>query len=167
MLTDKPIGEVIAEARVKAGLSQRQLADLAKVNSSELSKVEKGTRNPSPRMIRRITNYIDLDYNDLMYMIGLGLEVTPLNYFIKHYYSKLNAEELETDEINILGNIEHLENRVAYFEDKLQDKNISEDERELLTRTIKDNKYEINSNKEIVKLIQSLKVKERNKNAKK
>ena len=32
--------------------------------------------------------------------------------------------------------------------------------------TIEDNKYQINSSKEIVKLIQSLKVKERNKNAK-
>ena len=40
-------------------------------------------------------------------------------------------------------------------------------EKELLTNTIKDTEYQINSSKEIIKLIQSIKVKERNKNVKK
>ena len=39
-------------------------------------------------------------------------------------------------------------------------------EKELLLNTIEDTKYQINTSNEIIKLIQSIKVKERNKNAK-
>ena len=99
-------------------------------------------------------------------MIGLGLEVTPLNYFIKNHYSKLNREELDIAEINVLGSIENSEKLVSSCEEQLKDNNLTEPQRELLIHTIEDNKYQINSSKEIVKLIQSLKVKERNKNAK-
>ena len=53
------------------------------------------------------------------------------------------------------------------FEKQLTKKDITEKEKELLIHTIEDNNYQINSSKEIIKLIQSLKVKERNKNAKK
>ena len=107
------LGEIIAEAREKKGLSQRQLAKLAKINNSELSKIEAGIRkDPSPRILRKISSIIDVNYSDLMYSIGLGLEVTPLNYFIKNHYSNLNAEELETAEINVLGSIENSEKLV-------------------------------------------------------
>ena len=160
-MQEKSIGEIIAEAREKKGLSQRQLAKLAKINNSELSKIEAGIRkDPSPRILRKISSIIDVNYSDLMYSIGLGLEVTPLNYFIKNHYSNLNAEELETAEINVLGSIENSEKLVESCEKQL------ENEKELLIHTIEDNNYQINSSREIIKLIQSLKVKERNRNAK-
>ena len=166
-MPEKTIGEVIAEAREKKGLSQRQLAKLAKINNSELSKIEAGIRkDPSPKILRKISNIIEVNYSELMYMIGLGLEVTPLNYFIKNHYSKLNKEELDIAEINVLGSIENSEKLVSSCEEQLKDDNLTESQRELLIHTIEDNKYQINSSKEIVKLIQSLKVKERNKNAK-
>ena len=160
-MQEKSIGEIIAEAREKKGLSQRQLAKLAKINNSELSKIEAGIRkDPSPRILRKISSIIDVNYSDLMYSIGLGLEVTPLNYFIKNHYSNLNAEELETAEINVLGSIENSEKLVESCEKQL------ENEKELLIHTLEDNNYQINSSREIIKLIQSLKVKERNTNAK-
>ena len=40
MSSDKTIGEVIAEAREEKNLSQRQLAKLAGINSSGLSKID-------------------------------------------------------------------------------------------------------------------------------
>ena len=101
-----------------------------------------------------------------MYSIGLGLEVTPLNYFIKNHYSNLNKEELEIAEINILGSIENSEKLVESCKKQLENTNLTEQEKELLIHTIEDNNYQINSSREIIKLIQSLKVKERNKNAK-
>ena len=166
-MQEKSIGEIIAEAREKKGLSQRQLAKLAKINNSELSKIEAGIRkDPSPRILRKISSIIDVIYSDLMYSIGLGLEVTPLNYFIKNHYSNLNAEELETAEINVLGSIENSEKLVESCEKQLENENLSENEKELLIHTIEDNNYQINSSREIIKLIQSLKVKERNRNAK-
>ena len=86
-MQDKKIGEVIASAREKAGLSQRQLAKIANISNAELSKIESGEREiPNPKTLRKITKYIDLNYNDLMYMIGLGVQVSPLNkYLLDHY----------------------------------------------------------------------------------
>lgn len=166
-MQEKSIGEIISEAREKKGLSQRQLAKLAKINNSELSKIESGIRkDPSPRILRKISNIIDVNYSELMYSIGLGLEVTPLNYFIKNYYSNLNKEELEIAEINVLGSIENSEKLVESCKKQLEKQNLTEQEKELLIHTIEDNNYQINSSREIIKLIQSLKVKERNKNAK-
>ena len=166
-MLEKNIGEVITEAREKANLSQRQLAKLANINNSELSKIESGVRKePSPKILRKISNVLDVNYSDLMYMIGLGIEVSPLNPFIKDYYSKLKGEELNEAEVNVLGNKQNLEKLVLSCEEKLNDKSIIESERELLQNTIEDKKYQINTQNEIINLIQSLKVKERNKNAK-
>lgn len=166
-MQEKNIGEVITEAREKANLSQRQLAKLANINNSELSKIESGVRKePSPKILRKISNVLDVNYSDLMYMIGLGIEVSPLNPFIKDYYSKLKGDELNEAEVNVLGNKQNLEKLVLSCEEKLNDKSIIESERELLQNTIEDTKYQINTQNEIINLIQSLKVKERNKNAK-
>lgn len=166
-MLEKNIGEVITEAREKANLSQRQLAKLANINNSELSKIESGIRKePSPKILRKISNVLDVNYSDLMYMIGLGIEVSPLNPFIKDYYSKLKGEELNEAEVNVLGNKQNLEKLVLSCEEKLNDESIIESERELLQNTIEDTKYQINTQDEIINLIQSLKVKERNRNAK-
>ena len=166
-MLEKNIGEVITEAREKANLSQRQLAKLANINNSELSKIESGVRKePSPKILRKISNVLDVNYSDLMYMIGLGIEVSPLNPFIKDYYSKLKGEELNEAEVNVLGNKQNLEKLVLSCEEKLNDKRIIESERELLQNTIEDTKYQINTQNEIINLIHSLKVKDRNKNAK-
>ncbi len=166
-MLEKNIGEVITEAREKANLSQRQLAKLANINNSELSKIESGIRKePSPKILRKISNVLDVNYSDLMYMIGLGIEVSPLNPFIKDYYSKLKGDELNEAEVNVLGNKQNLEKLVLSCEEKLNDESIIESERELLQNTIEDTKYQINTQDEIINLIQSLKVKERNKNAK-
>lgn len=167
-MQQKRIGEVIAEAREKAGFSQRQLAKIANVSNAEISKIESGEREiPNPKTLRKISNYIDVNYNEMMYMIGLGIEVSPLNPFIKDYYSSLKGEELNNAEINVLGSIENSKKLVLSCQENLKKKDITEEEKELLTNTIKDTEYQINSSKEIIKLIQSIKVKERNKNVKK
>src|SRR5574344_2583094 len=95
-MLEKNIGEVITEAREKANLSQRQLAKIANINNSELSKIEAGTRKePSPKILRKISNYIDVNYNDLMYMIGLGVQVSPLNPFLLEHYAPLKGADLD------------------------------------------------------------------------
>lgn len=165
-MQEKTIGEVIAEAREKKGLSQRQLAKIANINNSELSKIESGIRKePSPKILRKISNVLDVNYSDLMYMIGLGIEVSPLNPFIKDYYSKLKGNELNEAEVNVLGSKQNLEKLVLSCEEKLNDEKILDTEKELLLNTIEDTKYQINTQIEIINLIQSLKVKERNRNA--
>ena len=112
MTSDKTIGQIIAEAREEKNLSQRALAKLAGINSSGLSKIEAGEREPSPKILRKISKYIDVNYSDLMYKMGLGIEVSPLNPFIKDYYSNLKGQELNDAEINVLGNNQNLEKLV-------------------------------------------------------
>lgn len=166
-MQDKGIGEIIAEAREKAGLSQRALSKIANVSNAEISKIESGERDvPNPKILRKISKYININYNELMNMIGLGLEVSPLNPFIKDYYSKMNMDQLNNAEINVLGTIDNLENLIKSCEDNLKKENLSEPELELLNKAIEDNTYQLNTQKEIITLIQSLKIKERNKNAK-
>ena len=59
-MQEKTLGQVIAEAREKKGLSQRQLAKIANINNSELSKIEAGIRKePNPKTLRKISNIID------------------------------------------------------------------------------------------------------------
>lgn len=164
----KKIGELIAEAREKKGLSQRQLAKIAKISNAELSKIESGEREiPNPKTLRKISNIIDVNYNDLMYMIGLGIEVSPLNPFIKDYYEKMNLDQLAEAEVNVLGSISNSEQLVKSCKENLEKENILESEKELLQHTIEDTNYQIRTSREIVKLIQNLKLRERNKNEKK
>ena len=167
-MQEKKIGELIAEAREKKGLSQRQLAKIAKISNAELSKIESGEREiPNPKTLRKISNIIDVNYNDMMYMIGLGIEVSPLNPFIKDYYEKMNLDQLAEAEVNVLGSISNSEQLVESCEKNLKNQNILEAEKELLLHTIEDTQYQIRTSEEIVKLIQNLKLRERNKNEKK
>ena len=166
-MQEKKIGEIIAEAREKANLSQRQLAKIANISNAQLSKIESGEiETPNPKMLRKISQHINVNYNEMMYKIGLGMEVSPLNPFIKDYYNKMNLDELNEAEINVLGSITNLKQLVKSCEENLN-KDIIQSEKELLLHTIEDTNYQITTSNEIVNLIQSLKVKERNKNAKK
>ena len=167
-MQEKKIGELIAEAREKKGLSQRQLAKIAKISNAELSKIESGEREiPNPKTLRKISNIIDVNYNDMMYMIGLGIEVSPLNPFIKDYYEKMNLDQLAEAEVNVLGSISNSEQLVKSCKENLEKENILESEKELLQHTIEDTNYQIRTSREIVKLIQNLQLRERNKNEKK
>jgi len=167
-MQEKKIGELIAEARESKGLSQRQLAKIAKISNAELSKIESGEREiPNPKTLRKISNIIDVNYNDMMYMIGLGIEVSPLNPFIKDYYEKMNLDQLAEAEVNVFGSIRNSEQLVKSCEENLKKENISDAEKELLLHTIEDTNYQITTSEEIVKLIQNLKLRERNKNEKK
>lgn len=167
-MQEKRIGEIIAEAREKAGYSQRQLAKEANISNAELSKIESGEREiPNPKTLRKISKYINVNYNEMMYKIGLGMEVSSLNPFIKAYYEKMNLDELNEAEINVLGSIENSRKLVDSCKENLKKKNILENEKELLLHTIEDTQYQITTSEEIVNLILCLKVKERNKKAKK
>ena len=167
-MQEKKIGELIAEYRENKGLSQRQLAKIANISNAELSKIESGEREiPNPKTLRKISQHIDLNYNVMMNMIGLGMEVSSLNPFIKDYYAKMNLQQLDEAEINVLGSIANSTQLINSCKDNLKKKDISEQEKELLLHTIEDTEYQINTSNEIITLIQSFKVKERNKNAKK
>ena len=86
------VGDMIQEGREKSGLSMRQLADMASVSHSDISRVESGEREvPSPKFLRKISRYIGVNYNDLMYAAGMGAQVSPLNPYLIEYYQGLKG----------------------------------------------------------------------------
>ena len=46
----------VSSARARAGISQKQLAELANIDQSDLSKIERGIANPSISTLERIAN---------------------------------------------------------------------------------------------------------------
>ncbi len=166
-MQEKKIGVEIANAREKAGLSQRQLAKVANISNAELSKIESGEREvPNPKTLRKISKYIDLNYNDMMYMIGLGMKVSPLNPFIKNYYSDLKGSELNDAWFNTNTAIKNNEVIIKSLETQVTDEKMSNEDKDVLLETIEDLKYQNNTNLEILKLIDSLRYEEERKNAK-
>ena len=165
-MQDKKIGEVIASAREKAGLSQRQLAKIANISNAELSKIESGEREiPNPKTLRKITKYIDLNYNDLMYMIGLGVQVSPLNKYLLDHYSHLKGQESNDAWTIAKASIQNNEIIINALQHRIDSEELEEKDRDVLLETIEDLKYQNNTNTEIIKLLESNIVKENLKNA--
>jgi len=161
------VGQMIARGRESKGLSQRELANIAKVSNTEISRIESGEREiPNPKTLRKISQHIGINYSDLMYAAGLGLQVSPLNPFLKDYYSGLKGQQIDEALINTLGSIETWQTLVDSFKNKVNDKNISDIEKEIILQTIEDTEYQINTANEIVKLLHSAKTKERINNGK-
>ena len=160
------IGKVIAGAREKAGLSQRQLAKVASISNAELSKIESGEREiPNPKTLRKITKFIDLNYNDLMYMIGLGVQVSPLNKYLLNHYVNLKGQELNDAWTIAKASIQNNEIIIKALQNRIDSEELGETDRNVLLETIEDLKYQNNTNSEIIKLLESNIVKENLKNA--
>ena len=158
------LGKKIANARKNAGLSQRKLSRLANINHGELSKIEAGKRkNPNPIILCKISKYININYIDLMYIMGLGVEINPSNLFIKDYYYNLNDDELYDHLINIVGIIKNNEKLVLYCNEIINKDNLTQIEKDLLLYKIKDINYQIKNSHQIVEFIINLKLERRNK----
>ncbi len=166
-MEQKTVGQMITEARKKVGLSKNQLGELASVSHTEIARIESGEREiPNPKTLRKISKHIGINYNDLMYAAGLGFQVSPLNPFLNSYYSDLKGNQIDEALVNTLGSIENWKALVNSFKEKMEDKNITETEREIMLQTIEDTEYQINTANEIVKLLHSAKTKERIENEK-
>ena len=57
------LGFQIKEKRLEHNLTQQELADKIGIDQSDLSKVEKGTSNPTLKMIKRIVDGLDSQYS--------------------------------------------------------------------------------------------------------
>ncbi len=165
-MQEKKIGEIIAEAREKKKISQRQLAKIANISNAELSKIESGEREvPNPKTLRKISKHIDLNYNDLMYMVGLGVQVSPLNPFLLDHYSHLKGQELEDAWTIAKASIKNNDLIIDSLQKRIDSEELTQDEEDVLYETIEDLKYQSNTNNEIIKLLESNMIKERLKNA--
>ena len=53
------VGQTVAAARAKKGLSQKELAEVTGIDQSDLSKIERGVANPSVGTLKRIADALD------------------------------------------------------------------------------------------------------------
>ena len=53
------VGNAVAAARAKKGISQKELSELTGIDQSDLSKIERGTANPSVNTLNRIAQALD------------------------------------------------------------------------------------------------------------
>ena len=66
------LGVVIRQLRRQKGLSQEVLADLAHIDRSYMSSVERGLRNVSVLNVARIATALQVPLSDLLYLLGAG-----------------------------------------------------------------------------------------------
>ena len=126
-MEDQTVGMFITEAREKKGISKNQLAELCGVSHTEITRIESGEREvPNPKTLRKISKYIDVNFNELMNAAGLGLQISPESSLLKEYYSSLRGPKLKETLVNAL-----------------EDKKLSEEEKEIVRQTKEDNFYQI------------------------
>lgn len=163
----KNIGEEIAKARENKGLSQRQLATAVGISNAALSKIESGeTEIPNPKILKKISKHIDLNYNDMMNMVGLGTQITPLNPFIRNYYKHLKGDKLEEAWTMAKSSIENNKIMINNLTDNINSGTLSEEEKETAIETIQDLQYQNTTNEIIVDILDETRFKEAKKNAK-
>ena len=122
-MQEKKIGELIAENREKKGLSQRQLAKAINISNAELSKIEPGEREvPNPKILRKLSKYIDLNYNDTDFedkIINLPKNIKIVNV----YGDNINITNLCNILENVKSNVEIKSNYQKEIDDEFLKRN--------------------------------------------
>lgn len=147
------VGELIQKGREENNLSMRQLAELAHVSHSDISRIESGEREvPNPKILRKISKYIGVNYNDLMYASGLGTQISPLNPYIIEHYRKLKSEDLKNAINSIRSNTNNNNILIESLEKNIEEAT-DEEKKQVLSDTIEDLKYQNETNNHIMDLL--------------
>ena len=70
MLSQKELGEYLANIRKEKGISLREVNKLKDISYSHLSMIEHGKRNVTPALLRNLANLYNVDYLDLYEKAG-------------------------------------------------------------------------------------------------
>ncbi len=73
-LDAKIVGEVIAEARKRKGISQEVISGLADIGRTHLSAIERGERKPTLETLYRISCALDIKMSDIIIEIEKRLD---------------------------------------------------------------------------------------------
>lgn len=106
---EKTIGEIIAEARKRSGLSLRAVAGRVPCNFSYLAEIETGKRMPSEKIIKALSEQseLNLDFDHMMAHSGrIGEEAE--TYLGKHptfgkIIRKVAKKSLDNEQLDILN----------------------------------------------------------------
>ena len=59
----KDANEIIKEAREEKGITQEELAKMIRISRNKMEKIEAGNYNIKPRFLKRMSKYIDINYD--------------------------------------------------------------------------------------------------------
>jgi HTH-type transcriptional regulator, competence development regulator len=80
-------GDYMKNLREEKSLSQRQLAELARISNTEISRIESGERiNPSPSILKAVAPYLGVTYEELLQKAGYIEEVIDHHGFTENIY---------------------------------------------------------------------------------
>lgn len=77
-LDPRAVGELISDARHKAGLTQETLSGLAGIGRTHLSAIERGLRNPTLKTLFRICYALDIDVGNMVKQIEKNFVIKSL-----------------------------------------------------------------------------------------
>lgn len=145
------IGDYIAKARIDKGYSMRKLARLSGLDNATISKIESGKiKNPKLSSIKTLCRYLDIAYEDCLYVMQLGATYNPNNNILMNYYNNISDDELKSTYKNIIGKINEYDKILSYLHQQFN----QTDYKKLLIDTIKSYEYENRTNKYIRKILE-------------
>ncbi len=59
LLPEMDITRAILDARIRAGMTQTELSEKSGISQADISRLEKGTRNPSIALLKRLAEAMD------------------------------------------------------------------------------------------------------------
>ena len=65
------LGRIIKEQRIRVPLTLRELADMSGTSPSHLGRIERGERNPSAHVLRKIARPLGFNEDELFTLAGL------------------------------------------------------------------------------------------------
>ena len=113
-----------------------------------------------------MSKHIDLNYNDMMNMVGLGTQITTLNPFIRNYYEHLKGDKLEDAWVMAKSSIDNNKIMINNLNNDIDNGNLSDEEKEIAIETIQDLDYQNTTNQLIIDILDETRLKEAKKNAK-
>ena len=150
------VGELITKARETKGISKNQLAELCGVSHTEIARIESGEREvPNPKTLRKISKYIDVNFNELMYASGLGLQIGPDSPLLIEFYASLKGPKVKEALVNAFCSLQNCNKFEELLKKKLEDKKLSDEERENVRQTLDDNFYQILTIYETINTLQT------------
>jgi HTH-type transcriptional regulator, competence development regulator len=93
------LGDALARARAMKRKSLRTIAEPAAISPTYLQKLERGdVRDPSPNVLYRLSQELDLPYDELMRLAGYVVPALDLAHGRRRVRHALVAEPLTPDE---------------------------------------------------------------------
>ncbi|MGN1338519.1 MAG: helix-turn-helix domain-containing protein [Candidatus Coprovivens sp.] len=114
------IAELISTARKDKNISMRELGRLSSITNSEISKIESGKR-PMPKLktLKALCRYLDIYYEECLYVLNLGGTYNVDNTIITDYYQNMDEKNLRATYKSINGQINEINNQLFFMKNKL------------------------------------------------